>query len=235
MKTFWNGLTVFLGLALALVAIISATPRNTLITNTSSYLPAWLPIALSSRWTLFAVTGVMFTYAGYQLGQWLRRNDKRVAYEQGFREGQTKGLAEGEASAPGNILQPTAIQKLINDAPPALERAAEAKNTVNELIYSVREVVTALTAAGELKERAVNVNMAKLKREQPIWHVLANYNLRKSFISVVDQSSVARLRTGNARFIGVTDYKPEERDQYVNSVKNCGDKLIERLIRRMQL
>lgn len=229
MKTFWNGLTVILGLLLAFTAIISATPRDTLITNTASYLPAWLPVALSSRWTLFVATSVMFTYAGYQLNQWLRRNDKRVGYEQGFGEGQAKGLVDGKARALLDTSQPTAIQKLVDNAKPARERAAESKASVNQLIYSVKEVMGALTAPGMLDERTVGLNMAKIKSEQPIWHIDTNYRLRKSFIEVVDKAQVARMGSGNARYIVTTDYKPEDRDHHVKSIQNCGDRLIEYL------
>jgi hypothetical protein len=226
MKRIINGLAIVAGLLLALIAIISATPRDTLIANTSSYLPPWLPFALSSRWTLFVVTAVMFAYAGYRTALWLRRHDKRIAREQGFEEGQAQGLIDGEAKALAARPEPNMIQKLLDDAAPARQKAAEEKTTADQLIYHVREVIGALSAPGILKEETVGRSMAVLKRERPIWHITANYNLRKSFIDVVEKAVAARIKDGNAAYVITADYKPEEREHHVKSLQNCGDKLI---------
>lgn len=185
-------------------------------------LRAWVPVFGYLLPFLYAVAALLIVI-GIAL----------VAYDRGRRAGDqlgyNRGLTDGEAHAITSGPQPNLVQRHIDDAAPARKHAVQQTATADQLIYCVREIVDALTAPGILNDETVGMGIARLKREQPVWHIATNYNLRKSFVDIAERARAARIQDGNAAYLFKVDYKPEERDHHVNSLKNCGNKLIEYL------
>lgn len=214
-------------LLLSAIAIMGAGSYETVRKNMLTYsfmvnwIPGWVTSVLSSRWTLFVLTAVVFTYAGGHLALWMRRKDRDAAYAEGFSAGEAKAVEERPAAK--------ILDSIIEQAQPKGLKQPIYPPSIDQLTYAIREIVTALSKPGILDDEAVGRNMGKIKQEGRVWHIATNYNLRKSFIDVVEKARAARQNVGNSVYNISGDYSANVRDHHITSLSNCSDRLIDHL------
>ncbi|TCP92763.1 hypothetical protein C8J42_102539 [Sphingomonas sp. PP-CE-1A-559] len=219
MKIVWKALLWSIPVVISIFALVVATSYPTAQANTESWSPffAAIPVGLgnflSKRLVLFLLTAVVFGFLSYRITRWTFERRIAAAYQRGLDE------AKPSESILGSVIE---------NAQPS-ERKSLNPPSIDQLAYAIRQTVDALVEPGILDNDTVSANMILVKAEHPVWHILSNYNVRKSFISVVEKAHEARELAGNSAVPLIGDYKPAVREHHVVSLKNCSNKLLELL------